>query len=43
VDAVRAVKLRGAGYEIYTAAIPAAVTPKNRLLMGTTALSARRI
>jgi hypothetical protein len=34
VDAVRAVKLRGAGYEIYTAAIPAAVTPKNRLLMG---------
>jgi hypothetical protein len=38
VDAVRAVKLRGAGYEIYTAAIPAAVTPKNRLLMGTPGL-----
>jgi hypothetical protein len=41
VDAVRAVKLRGAGYEIYTAAIPAAVTPKNRLLMGAPCLSDR--
>lgn len=34
VDAVRALKLRAAGYDIYTAAIPSAITPKNRLLMG---------
>jgi hypothetical protein len=38
VDAVRAVKRSGAGYEIYTAAIPAEITPKNRLLMGAPAL-----
>ena len=35
VDAVRAVRLREAGYDIYAAAIPSAITPKNRLLMGT--------
>ena len=34
VDAVRAIRLRAAGYEIFTAAIPAGITPKNRLLMG---------
>jgi len=43
VDAVRAIKLKGAGYEIYTAAIPAVITPKNRLLMGAPASSARRV
>jgi hypothetical protein len=43
VDAVRAIRLRAAGYDIYTAAIPAAVTPKNRLLMGAPGLSARRV
>ncbi len=41
VDVARAIKLRGAGYEIYTAAIPAAITPKNRLLMGVPGLSDR--
>lgn len=34
VDAVRAVNLAAAGYEIHTATIPYEVTPKNRLLMG---------
>jgi hypothetical protein len=34
-----AIKLKGAGYRIYTAAIPAAITPRNRLLMGVHALS----
>lgn len=34
VDAVRAVTLSRAGYEIHTAVIPSEVTPKNRLLMG---------
>lgn len=34
VDAVRALKLRQAGYRVTTATIPAAITPKNRLLMG---------
>jgi hypothetical protein len=43
VDAVRAIRLKGAGYEIYTAAIPAVITPKNRLLMGAPASSARRV
>lgn len=37
VDAVRALKLRDAGYQVYTAAIPHSITPKNRLLMGTPA------
>ena len=41
VDPVRAINLRVAGYEIYTAAIPAAITPKNRLLMGAPGLSDR--
>ncbi len=34
VDAVRALTLRSQGYRIHTASIPAAITPKNRLLMG---------
>ena len=34
VDAVRALKLRQAGYAVFTATIPAEITPKNRLLMG---------
>lgn len=34
VDAVRALKLRQAGYRVATATIPAEITPKNRLLMG---------
>ena len=39
VDAIRAIKLRSAGYKIFTAAIPAAITPKNRLLMGAHAVN----
>ena len=34
VDAVRALKLRAAGYQVLTRLIPDATTPKNRLLMG---------
>jgi hypothetical protein len=34
IDVVRAVRLRGAGYNVWTQTIPAAVTPKNRLLLG---------
>ena len=34
IDAVRAVKLQECGYRVWTKAIPAEVTPKNRLLMG---------
>ncbi len=34
VDVARAIKLRGAGYEIYTAAIPAAITPKTACSWG---------
>lgn len=34
VDAVRALKLRQAGYHVSTVTIPAEITPKNRLLMG---------
>ena len=33
IDAVRALKLQHAGYRVWTKAIPAAVTPKNRLLI----------
>lgn len=35
IDATRAARLRGAGYTVWTQAIPAAITPKNRLLVGT--------
>ena len=34
VDAVRAIRLKEAGYQIWTQTIPSAITPKNRLLMG---------
>ena len=34
IDAVRAVKLQECGYRVWTKAIPAEVTPKNRLLLG---------
>jgi hypothetical protein len=34
VDVVRAMTLQSRGYEILTAKIPDAITPKNRLLMG---------
>ena len=34
VDVMRAVRLRQDGYRIWTQIIPAAITPKNRLLLG---------
>jgi SAM-dependent methyltransferase len=34
IDATRAARLRAAGYRVYTQAIPAEITPKNRLLLG---------
>jgi hypothetical protein len=34
IDAVRAMRLQQHGYRIWTKAIPAAITPKNRLLVG---------
>jgi hypothetical protein len=34
IDIVRAVRLAGRGYRIWTQTIPAGVTPKNRLLLG---------
>jgi Methyltransferase domain len=34
IDVMRAAKLRGAGYELHTQSIPASITPKNRLLLG---------
>ena len=34
VDATRVARLRGAGFQVRTALIPADITPKNRLLMG---------
>ena len=34
IDVMRAVRLRQRGYRIWTQVIPAAVTPKNRLLLG---------
>ncbi|HYT68571.1 MAG TPA: methyltransferase [Vicinamibacterales bacterium] len=33
IDAVRALRLRARGYRIWTQAIPAEITPKNRLLL----------
>lgn len=35
VDATRAARLRASGYRVLTRRIPAEITPKNRLLMGT--------
>jgi hypothetical protein len=34
IDIVRAVRLARCGYRIWTQSIPAAITPKNRLLIG---------
>ena len=34
IDVVRALRLRDAGYKVWTQQIPAEITPKNRLLMG---------
>ena len=34
IDATRARTLSAAGYDVFTQTIPAAITPKNRLLMG---------
>jgi len=34
IDATRALRLRGAGYAVYTQKIPESITPKNRLLLG---------
>jgi hypothetical protein len=34
IDAMRAVRMDAAGYEVRTQTIPAAITPKNRLLIG---------
>ena len=34
IDATRAMVLRAAGYRVWTQTIPAAITPKNRLLIG---------
>ena len=35
IDAVRAMRLAGRGYQVRTQTIPDAITPKNRLLIGT--------
>jgi len=34
IDIMRAARLRQAGYRVWTLSIPAAITPKNRLLLG---------
>jgi hypothetical protein len=34
VDVIRALRLEGRGYRVWTQAIPAAITPRNRLLLG---------
>ena len=34
IDVMRAMRLQGAGYTIWTQTIPAAITPQNRLLIG---------
>jgi hypothetical protein len=34
IDVMRAVRLRQGGYRVWTLSIPAAITPKNRLLIG---------
>jgi len=40
IDAVRALRLRAAGYDIQTQQIPANITPMNRLLLGASARKA---
>jgi hypothetical protein len=37
IDAVRALRLREKGYRIWTQTIPAGITPRNRLLLGSAA------
>jgi hypothetical protein len=34
IDVMRAMRLEAAGYAVWTETIPAAITPKNRLLLG---------
>ena len=34
IDVMRAVRLEQHGYQVWTQAIPAGITPKNRLLLG---------
>jgi hypothetical protein len=34
IDAVRVIRLRALGYRVRTQVIPAAITPKNRLIIG---------
>jgi hypothetical protein len=34
IDVMRARRLAGAGYRVWTQSIPADITPKNRLLIG---------
>jgi hypothetical protein len=43
IDATRAARLRAAGYRVWTQAIPAEITPKNRLLMGAPAPRGREL
>jgi hypothetical protein len=40
IDIARALRLEGAGYTVWTQTIPAAITPKNRLLLGRSTSSA---
>lgn len=42
IDVMRASRLRERGYQIWTQAIPAAITPKNRLLLGAPSIAASR-
>ncbi len=42
IDVVRATRLESSGYRVWTQAIPADVTPKNRLLMGAPVTGASR-
>ena len=42
IDVARAMKLRAAGYAVHTQTIPAAITPKNRLLLGEPGLRTSR-
>ena len=41
VDATRVARLRAAGYDVVTQAIPAAITPHNRLILGVPATGRR--
>ena len=40
IDILRALRLEGQGYRVWTQTIPAAITPKNRLLLAAPALAA---